>query len=86
MPMNTGMPSALATGTVLCSGDNQKLIEETPSPAVNDEQRRKIIELAVDAVKKIGYVGVGTLEFLLDTAGKFLVYGDECSSCRWSTV
>lgn len=66
-------------GNAVCLGDrdcslqrrNQKLIEETPSPAVNDEQRSRIIELAVDAVKKIGYVGAGTLEFLLDEQGNF---------------
>ena len=66
-------------GNAVCLGDrdcslqrrNQKLLEETPSPAVNDEQRQKIIALAVDAVKKIGYVGAGTLEFLLDREGNF---------------
>ena len=66
-------------GNAVCLGDrdcslqrrNQKLLEETPSPAVNEEQRKKIIELAVDAVKKIGYVGAGTLEFLLDREGNF---------------
>ncbi len=66
-------------GNVVCLGDrdcslqrrNQKLLEETPSPAVNDEQRRRIMELAVDAVRKIGYVGAGTLEFLLDKDGSF---------------
>ena len=66
-------------GNAVCLGDrdcslqrrNQTLLEETPSPAVNDEQRQKIIELAVDAVKKIGYVGAGTLEFLLDREGNF---------------
>ena len=66
-------------GNAVCLGErdcslqrrNQKLLEETPSPAVNDEQRQKIIELAVDAVKKIGYVGAGTLEFLLDREGNF---------------
>ena len=66
-------------GNAVCLGDrdcslqrrNQKLLEETPSPAVSDEQRQKIIELAVDAVKKIGYVGAGTLEFLLDREGNF---------------
>ena len=49
-------------GNAVCLGDrdcslqrrNQKLLEETPSPAVNDGQRQGIIELAVDAVKKIG--------------------------------
>ena len=66
-------------GNAVCLGDrdcslqrrNQKLLEETPSPAVSEEQRRKMIELAVDAVKKIGYVGAGTLEFLLDREGNF---------------
>ncbi|NMD38477.1 MAG: acetyl-CoA carboxylase biotin carboxylase subunit [Christensenellaceae bacterium] len=66
-------------GNAVCLGDrdcslqrrNQKLLEETPSPAVNSEQRKKIMELAVEAVKKIGYVGAGTLEFLLDREGNF---------------
>ncbi len=66
-------------GNVVCLGDrdcslqrrNQKLLEETPSPAVNDAQRKKIMELAAEAVKKIGYVGAGTLEFLLDHDGNF---------------
>lgn len=66
-------------GNAVCLGDrdcslqrrNQKLLEETPSPAVNEDQRQKIIALAVDAVKKIGYVGAGTLEFLLDREGSF---------------
>ena len=66
-------------GNAVCLGDrdcslqrrNQKLLGETPSPAVNDGQRQGIIELAVDAVKKIGYVGAGTLEFLLDREGNF---------------
>lgn len=66
-------------GNAVCLGErdcslqrrNQKLIEETPSPAVNERQRNEIIRLAVDAVKKIGYVGAGTLEFLLDNDGNF---------------
>ena len=61
-------------GSVVCLGDrdcslqrrNQKLIEETPSPAVDAGMRRQISRLAVEAVKKIGYAGAGTLEFLLD--------------------
>ena len=65
------------TGSVVCLGErdcsvqrrHQKLIEESPSPAVGPDQRRKLMEHAVDAVRKIGYVGVGTLEFLLDADG-----------------
>ena len=66
-------------GNAVCLGDrdcslqrrNQKLIEETPSPAIDDGQRRKIIALATEAVQKIGYVGAGTLEFLVDRDGNF---------------
>ena len=66
-------------GNAVCLGDrdcslqrrNQKLLEETPSPAVDGGQREKIMELAAEAVKKIGYVGAGTLEFLLDREGRF---------------
>ncbi len=66
-------------GHVVCLGDrdcslqrrNQKLIEETPSPAVETGQREEIIRVASEAVKKIGYVGAGTLEFLLDQKGNF---------------
>ena len=66
-------------GNAVCLGDrdcslqrrHQKLVEETPSAAVNDRQRAKMLRLAVKAVKKMGYVGVGTLEFLLDRAGNF---------------
>lgn len=66
-------------GNAVCLGDrdcslqrrNQKLIEETPSPAVGEHARRKIMKLAIDAVKKIGYVGAGTMEFLLDREGNF---------------
>ena len=66
-------------GNAVCLGDrdcsmqrrNQKLLEETPSPAVNDRQRKEIMALSVEAVKKIGYVGAGTQEFLLDEEGSF---------------
>ena len=66
-------------GNAVCLGDrdcslqrrNQKLIEESPSPAVSGEQRESIIRAVLEAVKKIGYVGAGTLEFLLDEKGNF---------------
>ncbi len=67
------------SGNVVCLGErdcslqrrNQKLVEETPSPAVSMENRAEIIRQAIKAIKKIGYVGVGTLEFLLDKSGNF---------------
>lgn len=45
---------------------NQKVIEEAPSPFINDETRKKMYAVAVDACKKIGYYSAGTLEFMVD--------------------
>ena len=45
---------------------HQKLIEESPSTILTDNEREKINELCVKAVKSIGYEGVGTLEFLYE--------------------
>ena len=45
---------------------NQKIIEETPSMAINDKTRKKMGQVAVKAVKEIGYTNAGTIEFLVD--------------------
>jgi acetyl-CoA carboxylase biotin carboxylase subunit len=45
---------------------HQKILEESPSPALNETQREKIGEKAVNAVKKLGYRNVGTIEFLFE--------------------
>jgi acetyl-CoA carboxylase biotin carboxylase subunit len=66
-------------GNVVCLGErdcsiqrkNQKLIEESPSPAVDPSRRKEIFHQASEAVRKIGYVGAGTLEFLYDAGGVF---------------
>ncbi len=50
---------------------HQKLIEEAPSPAVTPELRAEMGDAAVRGVEAIGYVGAGTVEFLLDKSGKF---------------
>jgi acetyl-CoA carboxylase, biotin carboxylase subunit len=50
---------------------HQKLLEEAPSPALSPELRQKMGEAAVRAAQSIGYVGVGTIEFLLDASGEF---------------
>ncbi|MBP7251917.1 MAG: acetyl-CoA carboxylase biotin carboxylase subunit [Alphaproteobacteria bacterium] len=49
---------------------HQKVVEEAPSPALNLEQRTYIGELAADVIRKLGYRGVGTMEFLFEN-GKF---------------
>ena len=50
---------------------HQKLIEESPSPAVSYELRQEMGRVAVDACKRIGYNNAGTIEFLLDEDGSF---------------
>lgn len=50
---------------------HQKLAEETPSPFVSEELRKKMGEAAVKAAEYIGYEGVGTIEFLVDKYGNF---------------
>ncbi len=50
---------------------HQKLIEETPSPAMNEEQRAAFGAAAVAVARACGYVNAGTVEFLLDEDGSF---------------
>jgi acetyl-CoA carboxylase biotin carboxylase subunit len=45
---------------------HQKVWEEAPSPALNADERDAIGKVVVDAVKKLGYLGVGTIEFLYE--------------------
>lgn len=49
----------------------QKLIEETPSPKIDDSMRKKIGNYAVDIVRAAKYHSAGTVEFLLDEKGNF---------------
>ena len=49
---------------------HQKLIEETPSPVLNDELRRDLFEKTVNMVSKINYEGAGTVEYIYED-GKF---------------
>jgi acetyl-CoA carboxylase biotin carboxylase subunit len=50
---------------------HQKLLEEAPSAAVSDELREKMGAVSVKGCKEVGYLGAGTIEFLLDEDQKF---------------
>jgi acetyl-CoA carboxylase biotin carboxylase subunit len=49
--------------------NHQKLIEESPAPTIDDDERARTLEAAVNATRAIGYVGAGTMEFLVDDQG-----------------
>ena len=66
-------------GNVVCLGErdcsmqrkNQKVLEESPSPAVSSLQRKELSELCGRAMRAVGYTGAGTVEFLMDRDGRF---------------
>lgn len=66
-------------GRIVCLGErecsiqknNQKLIEESPSPAVSPAVREQLMETATRAARAVGYENAGTVEFLMDKEGHF---------------
>jgi acetyl-CoA carboxylase biotin carboxylase subunit len=50
---------------------HQKILEESPSPALDDARRRRMCEAAVAAGRAIGYHNAGTVEFVVDASGEF---------------
>jgi acetyl-CoA carboxylase biotin carboxylase subunit len=65
--------NVVALGERECSiqRKHQKLIEESPSPAVNDVTRKKMSEAAIKGAMQVQYNSAGTIEFLLDEDGSF---------------
>ena len=52
---------------------NQKLIEECPSPILNDKQRKELFRISVNAMKQMEYQNIGTLEFLYESNNFYFI-------------
>lgn len=65
--------NVVALGERDCSvqRNHQKLIEESPSPAIDEATRQKMNEYAVLAAKTVGYTNAGTIEYIVDQKGGF---------------
>lgn len=65
--------NVVALGERDCSvqRNHQKLIEETPSPAIDEITRKQMCDAAILAAKTVGYTNAGTIEFIVDQEGKF---------------
>ncbi len=50
---------------------HQKVVEESPSPVVDDALRQKMGQVAIEVAQSVNYLGAGTVEFLLDSSGQF---------------
>eukprot|EP01037_Dinobryon_pediforme_P019183 gene19183-biopygen11655 len=70
--LGDGLGNAIHLGERDCSLQrrHQKVFEESPSPALNDQQRSEIGEIVAKAMRELCYMGVGTVEFLYED-GKF---------------
>ncbi|MCI7129652.1 MAG: acetyl-CoA carboxylase biotin carboxylase subunit [Lachnospiraceae bacterium] len=65
--------NVVALGERDCSvqRNHQKLIEESPSPAIDEATRQKMNEYAILAAKTVGYTNAGTIEYIVDPKGGF---------------
>ena len=71
MADNHGNVVALGERDCSVQRNHQKLIEESPSPAINEEIREKMNEYAVLAAKTVGYTNAGTIEYIVAPTGEF---------------
>ena len=71
MADNHGNVVALGERDCSVQRNHQKLVEESPSPAINDEIRQKMNEYAVLAAKTVNYTNAGTIEYIVDQKGEF---------------
>ncbi len=65
--------NVVALGERDCSvqRNHQKLIEESPSPAISEETRKEMNRFAILAAKTVNYTNAGTIEYIVDRAGRF---------------
>ncbi len=66
-----GHVAALGERDCSVQRNHQKLIEESPSPAVTEERRQEMLSAAVRAAEAVHYTGAGTIEFIVDQDGAF---------------
>lgn len=73
--LGDGQGNAIHLGERDCSLQrrHQKVLEESPSPALNDEQREEIGEICAAAMRKLNYRGAGTVEFLYENGGFYFI-------------
>jgi acetyl-CoA carboxylase biotin carboxylase subunit len=73
--LGDGQGSVVHLGERDCSMQrmHQKLVEESPSPGINQEERQRICRIAAAAVQKLGYKSAGTLEFLYQDGEFFFI-------------
>jgi len=71
--LGDGKGKVIALGERECSiqRKHQKLVEESPSPAVDKALRKKMVDTAVSGAEAVGYRSAGTIEFLLDEEKQF---------------
>lgn len=64
---STQHPTLLLAQFLIADGRHQKVLEEAPAPGISDAIRAELGQAAVRAAQAVGYVGAGTVEFLMDT-------------------
>jgi acetyl-CoA carboxylase, biotin carboxylase subunit len=75
---NHGKTLAMGERDCTLQRRRQKIVEEAPSPSLNADQRKSILDLAARGAAHVGYRNAGTMEFLLDQSGQFYFMEVNC--------